>query len=54
MDAVSQKPEPAVPPAINPLTLYLLQAPIIPLIFRLSVRRSFARPAGEGANWKRR
>ncbi|MEZ5763823.1 MAG: MATE family efflux transporter [Xanthobacteraceae bacterium] len=35
MDAMSQKPEPAAQP-INPLTLRLLQAPIVPLIFRLS------------------
>ena len=35
MDAMSQKPEPAAQP-INPLTLRLRQAPIVPLIFRLS------------------
>lgn len=36
MDALSPKPPVAEPAAINPLTLRLLQAPIIPLILRLS------------------
>lgn len=36
MDALSPKASLAEPAAINPLTLRLLQAPIVPLIFRLS------------------
>jgi putative MATE family efflux protein len=36
MDALSPKVPVSEPPAINPLTLRLLQAPIVPLIFKLS------------------
>jgi putative MATE family efflux protein len=36
MDALSPKTPVAEPAAINPLTLRLLQAPIVPLIFKLS------------------